>query len=49
MVTEHAVSMHHAFLNELPDNIKAANSVQNFEKQLKTLLYRKEFIWLYGL
>ena len=31
--------------NELPDNIKAAaDSVQNFKKQLKTLLFRKEFI-----
>ena len=28
--------------NELPDNIKAADSVQNFKKQLKTLLL--EFI-----
>ena len=35
--------------NELPDNIKAADSVQNFKKQLKTLLFRKEFNWLYGL
>ena len=36
--------------NELPDNIKAADtdSVQNFKKQLKTLPFRKEFIWLYG-
>ena len=34
--------------NELPDNIKAAESVQNFKKQLKTLLFRKEFNWLYG-
>ena len=34
--------------NELPDNIKAADSVQNFKKQLETLLFRKEFIWLYG-
>ena len=34
--------------NELPDNIKAADSVQNFKKQLKTLLFRKEFDWLYG-
>ena len=30
--------------NELPDNIKAADSVQNFKKQLETLLFRKEFI-----
>ena len=30
--------------NDLPDNIKAADSVQNFKKQLKTLLLRKEFI-----
>ena len=29
--------------NELPDNIKAADSVQNFKKQLKTLLFQKEF------
>ena len=29
--------------NELPDNIKAADSVQNFKKQLKTLLFRKKF------
>ena len=29
--------------NELPDYIKAADSVQNFKKQLKTLLFRKEF------
>ena len=29
--------------NELPDNIKAAYNVQNFKKQLKTLLFRKEF------
>ena len=29
--------------NELPDSIKAADSVQNFKKQLKTLLFRKEF------
>ena len=34
--------------NELHDNIKAADSVQNFKKQLKTLLFGKEFIWLYG-
>ena len=28
--------MHHAFrINEVPDNIKAANSVQNFKTQLK--------------
>ena len=32
--------------NELPDNTKAADSVQNFKKQLKTLLFRKEFNWL---
>ena len=25
------------------DNIKAADSVQNFKKQLKTLLFQKEF------
>ena len=30
--------------NELPDNINAADSVQNFKEQLKTLLFRKEFI-----
>ena len=30
--------------NELPDDIKAADGVQNFKKQLKTLLFRKEFI-----
>ena len=30
--------------NELPDNIKAADSVQNFKKLLKTLLFRKKFI-----
>ena len=30
--------------NELPDNIKTADSVQNFKSQLKTLLFRKEFI-----
>ena len=30
--------------NRLPDNIKAADSEQNFKKQLKTLLFRKEFI-----
>ena len=30
--------------NELPDNTKAADSVQNLKKQLKTLLFRKEFI-----
>ena len=29
--------------NELPDDIEAADSVQNFKKQLKTLLFRKEF------
>ena len=29
---------------ELPDNIKAADSVQNFKTQLKTLLFQKEFI-----
>ena len=29
--------------NELPDNIKAADNVQNFKKLLKTLLFRKEF------
>ena len=34
--------------NELPDNIKAADSVQNFRKQLKTLLFRKEFNLLYA-
>ena len=34
--------------NVLPDNIKAADSVQNFKKQLTTLLFRKEFNWLYG-
>ena len=32
--------------NELPDNIKAADSEQNFKKQLKTLLFRKEFLKL---
>ena len=32
------------FWNKLPDNIKAADSVQNFKTQLKTLLFRKEFI-----
>ena len=26
--------------NELPDNIKAADSVQNFKTQLKTLLFQ---------
>ena len=30
--------------NEPPDNIKAADIVQNFKKQLKTMLFRKEFI-----
>ena len=35
--------------NELPDNIKAADSVQDLKIQLKTLLFRKEFIRLYGL
>ena len=30
--------------NELPDDIKAADSVQNFKKQFKTLLFRMEFI-----
>ena len=30
--------------NELPDNIKAVDSVQIFKKHLKTLLFRKEFI-----
>ena len=30
--------------NVLSDNIKAADSVQNFKKQLKTLLFQKEFI-----
>ena len=30
--------------NELPNNIKAADSVQNFKKQLKTLPFRKECI-----
>ena len=30
--------------NELPDDIKAADSVKNFKKQLKTLLFREEFI-----
>ena len=35
--------------NELPDNIKAAACVQNFETQLNIFLFRKEFIWLYGL
>ena len=34
--------------NELPDNIKAADSVQNFKKPLKTLLFRKGFNLLYG-
>ena len=34
--------------NELPDNIKAADSVQNFKTQLKTLLIQKEFIWQHG-
>ena len=28
---------------DVSDNIKAADSVQNFKKQLKTLLFRKEF------
>ena len=32
--------------NELPDNIKAADSVQNVKKQLKTLLFRKEFDYI---
>ena len=35
--------------NELPDSTKAADSVLNFKEQMKTLLSRKEFIWLYGL
>ena len=35
--------------NELPDNIKAADSVQNFKKQLKTLLFRMEFNWPWQL
>ena len=30
--------------NELPDNIKAADSVQNLKKQLKTLLFQMQFI-----
>ena len=30
--------------NELPDNIKAADSVQNFKKQLKTLLFERSLI-----
>ena len=30
--------------NELPDIIKAADSVQNLKKQLKILLFRKELI-----
>ena len=29
---------------EFPDDIKATDSGQNFKKQLKTLLFRKEFI-----
>ena len=32
------------FWNELPDNIKAADSAQNFKTELKTLLLGKEFI-----
>ena len=31
-------------LNELPENIKAADSVQNFRKQLEKIIFRKEFI-----
>ena len=34
--------------NELPDNIKAADSVQNFKAQLKTLLFQKKFICFLG-
>ena len=34
--------------NEFPNNIKVADSVQNFKTQLKTLLFRKGFVWLYG-
>ena len=30
------------------DNIKADDSVQNFKKHLKTLLFQKEFNWIYG-
>ena len=30
--------------SELPDNIKVADSVQNFKKQLKTLLFREKFL-----
>ena len=37
------------FWNELPDSIKASDSVQHFKKQLKTLLLQKEIIWLHGL
>ena len=34
---------------KLPDNIKAAHSVQNLKALLKTFfLFEKEFIWLYG-
>ena len=31
-------------LNELPDNIKAADSVHNFKPQMKTLLFREDLI-----
>ena len=34
--------------NELPDSIKAAESVQIFKKQLKTLLFQKDLNWLCG-
>ena len=33
--------------NELPDNVKASDSVQNFTTQLKTLLFRKGLILPY--
>ena len=33
--------------NDLPDHIKAADSVQNFKTQLKTLPFQKEFLWQY--
>ena len=34
--------------HKLPDNIRAADNMQNLKKQLKTLLFQKELIWLYG-
>ena len=47
------ILMHHTFGMSSPSppppphNIKATDSVQNYKTKFKTLLFRKNFTWLY--